>query len=430
MRCPLAVVISAALLSAQAPPTDGGAAAAGCTLQAGAGDGNFAAAMWPGGVVPYEFAANVTAAQQTAMSLAMQQLEGAAHVHFVPRGAEADYVSIRASSLNSSAVGRVGGLQVLHIAGWQHWTMVHELMHVLGFWHEHQRPDRDQYVAVQFNNVLPAQGYDFQIVPTGRMFGAYDFDSLLHFGTYEASSNSQPTLLVLPPNQQQQTAIGQRTHLSPGDLDALRLTYGSSVPPTITSLTPGSTTAWQPGNAVLQGLLFDEVTALWCGTQRVATFTRPQPDQIRFAVPAGLPIGTVGIAVESMTGRSSAVPLQITGNDPPVLEGPSVVVRGTFVNTFRAHGDDVRASLLLVSLLQQPSAVPGIVQLGIGGQFSNLFALGGPLVGDARGVATFRFPVPLALPANTTLYLQSLLFDPVHALPPLPASNVLTVRAF
>ena len=31
--------------------------------------------------------------------------------------------------------------------------VVHELMHTIGFWHEHTRPDRDQHITVNFNNV-------------------------------------------------------------------------------------------------------------------------------------------------------------------------------------------------------------------------------------------------------------------------------------
>ena len=34
-------------------------------------------------------------------------------------------------------------------------------MHALGFWHEQMRPDRDQHVYVNFNNISPAMRYNF-----------------------------------------------------------------------------------------------------------------------------------------------------------------------------------------------------------------------------------------------------------------------------
>ena len=31
--------------------------------------------------------------------------------------------------------------------------IIHEVMHVLGFSHEHTRPDRDRYITVLWNNI-------------------------------------------------------------------------------------------------------------------------------------------------------------------------------------------------------------------------------------------------------------------------------------
>lgn len=63
-----------------------------------------------------------------------------------------------------SSVGRNGG--VAAYAGPQKLSLddgcvasdrpgvtMHELMHAIGFWHEHTRPDRDTYVSVNLDNV-------------------------------------------------------------------------------------------------------------------------------------------------------------------------------------------------------------------------------------------------------------------------------------
>lgn len=59
-----------------------------------------------------------------------------------------------------SYIGRVGcgkqGLSIGHQCVDKE-TILHELGHVLGYFHEQSRPDRDQYIRVLTQNIKPEQ---------------------------------------------------------------------------------------------------------------------------------------------------------------------------------------------------------------------------------------------------------------------------------
>ena len=57
----------------------------------------------------------------------------------------------------------------------------------MGFHHEQTRPDRDQYVTVQLDNVLSHQRFNFKRYDWGYLknYGIkYDYLSVMHYGQY------------------------------------------------------------------------------------------------------------------------------------------------------------------------------------------------------------------------------------------------------
>jgi hypothetical protein len=103
---------------------------------------------------------------------------------------------------------------------------MHELGHLVGFYHEHQRPDRDYYIAIDQDNIYP--GYEIQFQKKSfTTYGEYDFNSIMHYSLGIYSKNtSKNTMNVLknvtvPAN----VRMGHLHTLSVGDYTKARLMY-------------------------------------------------------------------------------------------------------------------------------------------------------------------------------------------------------------
>jgi hypothetical protein len=210
--------------------------------------------LWPDGVVPYEFDSSVNATNRSRMLAAMAEWESLANVDFVPRDGENDYIRIIADSANiSEFVGHQGGRQRVWITSWTvHGTLVHELGHVLGYYHEQSRGDRNQFVTINFNNVSQTACSDsagnpvscnsqFTIRPgTGGEHGPYDFGSVMHYSacafsactTCAATNTACTTINVLPPNQRNRRSSGSASAPATGTAGScpscIRRTIGTS----------------------------------------------------------------------------------------------------------------------------------------------------------------------------------------------------------
>ena len=63
-------------------------------------------------------------------------------------------------------------------------TLLHELGHVIGFWHEQSRPDRDEYISVLRGNIMPGTANNFKIEEQINSMGiGYDYNSIMHYSS-------------------------------------------------------------------------------------------------------------------------------------------------------------------------------------------------------------------------------------------------------
>ncbi len=113
---------------------------------------------WPGGIIPYDVS-HLSNAQQAEAKRGMQRwMDTGAHIAFIPRTGQVEYVNFTGNTNagnNTSHVGFEKGRRTdINITAfwWRQgeWMAAHELGHVLGLFHEHCRWDRDENVKIHY----------------------------------------------------------------------------------------------------------------------------------------------------------------------------------------------------------------------------------------------------------------------------------------
>ncbi len=200
---------------------------------------------WSGGIIPFVINSNVTTAGVQHINEAIAHWEQQTPINFVPRTSQANYIEfVRGNSEGacSSSIGRVGGRQVLRLTptgDCGRGTLIHEIGHAVGLYHEQSREDRDSHVKILTANIITEpddRRPNFAKRVSGATdIGAYDFTSIMHYGCTafgkEVNGVTLTTIVPIdPPPGVSCTAagmnrIGQRTGLSQGDNTAILTIY-------------------------------------------------------------------------------------------------------------------------------------------------------------------------------------------------------------
>src|ERR1017187_2075218 len=145
---------------------------------------------WTGGIVPYLFDTNITAAQQSVYLAGMREWELAANIHFIPLTNQSQYVTLRFDYQQGTNTYFGSVPPVMTIDTLSRAQVGHETGHLLGFQHEHVRIDRDGFITVNFANLQTNSAGEqnsgvvglYLIDTNSTPNGPYDFESVMHYG--------------------------------------------------------------------------------------------------------------------------------------------------------------------------------------------------------------------------------------------------------
>ncbi|XP_057331522.1 bone morphogenetic protein 1-like [Microplitis mediator] len=191
--------------------------------------------LWEGGIIPYEIGDTFNGAQRKLFKRAMRHWEQSTCIKFVERIKEArgNYLLFTKLSCGCcSLVGKrgKGGNPISIDDGCDKFgTVLHELGHAIGFFHEHNRPDRDDYIEIYYAVIEIGDEHNFKKLnarTVDTLKQPYDYLSIMHYPPVGVTNDGN--IHVIVPKKQvngRTPEIGQRKGISRGDIAATNLLY-------------------------------------------------------------------------------------------------------------------------------------------------------------------------------------------------------------
>ncbi|PWN61640.1 M12 family metallopeptidase [Chryseobacterium viscerum] len=181
---------------------------------------------WPGGKIYYTVASNMGSINANKITSAVNEYNSKTNAQWIPRTNQSNYVEfIFGSSSGSDGwahIGYQGGKQNVSLDQYiSVGSVIHEMGHSVGLYHEHTRKDRDQYVKILWNNIQDGQAYNFNIYNSGTDIGPFNINSVMMYWPTSYSKNGQATIT----RANNTSFTYNRTGFTTGDTNTINAMY-------------------------------------------------------------------------------------------------------------------------------------------------------------------------------------------------------------
>ncbi|XP_064403040.1 zinc metalloproteinase nas-4-like [Halichondria panicea] len=180
---------------------------------------------WPGEIINYDFHSSVSSFLRSQIMSAITVYERETCLLFRRVGvANCIQFTAQGSGCSSDSIGRKGGIQTITLpSGCQSIkTIIHEIGHAIGLWHEQSRPDRDYHVNIHLENIQSGRSHNFEKRQNVDYQGeSYDYRSIMHYKDTAFGINGRKTITP----KQSLNSIAPSSSLSYSDIRQINRMY-------------------------------------------------------------------------------------------------------------------------------------------------------------------------------------------------------------
>ena len=194
---------------------------------------------WPNGEVFYSIQSGFTTGELTFINDAINHWRNNTSLKFTSVTSNPNLIRISrggsGSGNFSDYIGMKGGNQLINLEAnsFDAGTVIHEIGHTIGFYHEQCRADRDNFIDVNTDNVVPHTSnniYQYQTYiargEEGAQLGTLDFQSIMLYPSFAFSDGIHPVMTLAGSNT---PFFPQHTSLSAGDIETAAFIYGPPI---------------------------------------------------------------------------------------------------------------------------------------------------------------------------------------------------------